>query len=52
MSTQANGRWHVNDSFDQLGFLELGHRHVPPFELSPAEPVAGLERRDYALGAG
>jgi hypothetical protein len=36
----------VDDSFDELGFLETRHRIVPPLELLAAQPVALFQTWD------
>ena len=39
-------RWHVDDPFDQLGFLQLRHRLVPALKLGAGQPIAVFEFRD------
>ena len=41
------GRRHVDNSFDQLGLLHVGHRVVAALELVAGQVVAVLELRDY-----
>ncbi len=47
----ADGRRHVNDSFDQFGFLELGHGLISPQKFVTGQPVAILQgrNRDIAI---
>jgi hypothetical protein len=50
VSIQADGKRHMDDSFDQLGSLQLGHCLVAALKLSAIHAVAGLKCR--GLGAG
>jgi len=43
--SDANWGWHMNDSFDELGFLHAGHVLVTAEELGQCEHVAIFERR-------
>ena len=45
----ADGGRHVDDSFDELGLLELGHGLIAAQELVPSQPIAALQRRDRGL---
>jgi hypothetical protein len=42
----ADGRRHVDDSLDELGFLEIGHGLVPAQEFVASQPITALQRRD------
>jgi hypothetical protein len=41
---ETRGGWHVDDSFDELGLLDLRVRQVAPLELRPRQTVAVGER--------
>lgn len=45
MLLKSNRRCHVDDSFYQLGLLDLRVGMIAPLELGTREMIAGVERR-------
>ena len=49
VETLPHRGWHVNDSFNELGLLEMRHRLVTPLELGDRQAIAVLKRRDLEV---
>jgi hypothetical protein len=51
MPPVTDGRGHVNDSFDELGLLEIRHRVISPLELGAGQAIAVLQRWNHGDGS-
>ena len=48
----AHGRWHVHDSFDELGLLQARHRVVATLEFVAGQVFAVDQERNRLVGRG